>query len=218
MRFTEPGYELAREGVSTDQPFRHCVFGETSLLDAAAVQRLMATFPGENLGVESTRLAGGDKSYHVTNLPVYDRGRWQVALTDFDPAWQQLLTYLVSAEYAASMAAALDLGSGWFDVEVRITSYSAGGWMSRHTDRPEKAFSHNVYLCPGWQPDWGGTLALYADAETTEPAKVFVPGAGTSLAFARSDDSWHEVLAVSERAERPRRAVLVHGYHRAGAG
>jgi len=58
----------------------------------------------------------------------------------------------------------------------------------------------------------GSELYLYSSETGAGPAAVSVPGPGTSLAFARSDRSWHEVMVVSAQAPQPRRAVLVTGY------
>ena len=85
--------------------------------------------------------------------------------------------------------------------------------MSRHTDRPDKSFSQVIYLCPDWQPSWGGGLALYEGAESDSPSRVVYPSAGNSVAFARSERSWHEVLGVTPEARTPRRALLIHGYN-----
>lgn len=213
MRFTDADYDVSRECILSTFPFRHLLFGEDSLLSGEDVNRLLRTFPAEALGPISTRTTGGDKSYQVANMPAFDRGVWKLRLDDLDSHWQQLLKYLSGPSYARALGHALGLASGPLAVEIRLTSYTTGGWMSRHTDRPEKAFSHNIYLCPGWRSDWGGTLALYESADSAEATTVFVPGAGTSLAFARSATSWHEVLPVTGTAPMPRRAILVHGYH-----
>ena len=57
-----------------------------------------------------------------------------------------------------------------------------------------------------------GQVGMNGSGATHAWLQVFLPGAGTSLAFARTDRSWHEVLPVSEAAPAPRRALLLHGY------
>jgi Rps23 Pro-64 3,4-dihydroxylase Tpa1-like proline 4-hydroxylase len=212
VRFLAPDFDITDHGVTRYKPFRHRTFDENTLLTRQAVDSLIETFPERLMDTTKTRLRGGDKTYRVTNLTVHDRGRWLIGLDRLPQPWRPVVDYLAGGDYAASIVAALGLRPSRVAVELRLTSYPTGGWMSRHTDRPEKLFSHNIYLCPDWHADWGGALILYASATAAAPAAEFVPGAGTSIAFARSDESWHEVAPVSPRAPQPRRAILVHGY------
>lgn len=192
------------------EPFPHAVFGADTLLSGAEVARLVATAPVAP--TTSRRAAGGDKTYEVTMLTLYDRGSWAPQLSELDASWRSLAHRFADTGYAERLAGLLGVPPGPVELELRLTEYRVGGWMSRHTDRPDKLFSQNIYLCPDWSPAWGGGLALYADEHQPDAAAVFVPGAGTSLAFARSDRSWHEVLPVAADAALPRRALLLHGY------
>ena len=198
------------------RPFRHVVFAEGDLLPRSLVDRLLETFPDGRTLTPWRRASGSDKTYSVNTVTLYHSGRRSAVLDRADASWRELTACLVDSAYRAELAELLGVPPGPIDLELRLTEYPVGGWMSRHTDRPEKLYSQNIYLCPDWSPEWGGGLALYSGEHSGSPETVFVPGAGTSLAFARSDRSWHEVLAVSERAAAPRRALLVHGYRPAG--
>lgn len=206
---------LAAGARVVDHPFRHVTFAEGDLLPRAFVDRLLDTFPDQRTLVPSRRSSGSDKTYAVNTVTLYHSGNRSAVLDRVDPSWREFTSYLIDSTYREELAALLGVPPGPIDLELRLTEYPTGGWMSRHTDRPEKLFSQNIYLCPEWSPDWGGGLALYSDEHGGSPETVFLPGAGTSLAFARSNRSWHEVLAVSERAAAPRRALLVHGYRAA---
>lgn len=195
-----------------DHPFRHACFAESSGLLRDDVDRLLEVFPAQGLIAGSRRSAGAGKTYSVSTVTVHHSGLWEPVIDELHPRWKGFLGGLVETDYRHRVAALLGIPPGLVDLEIRLAEYPCGGWMSRHTDRPDKLFSQNIYLCPGWQPEWGGGLALYQDEHATEPVTVFVPGAGNSLAFARSDRSWHEVLPVTPQAARPRRTVLVHGY------
>jgi hypothetical protein len=214
--FDQAGYEFARAGRVADHPFLHCEFGPDSIVSAAAVSSLLKSFPHGMLPAATLRPGGSDpnydKNYYVAHLNVYDRGAWVTPAASLAPAWQQLLGFLVGPSYTAAIRSLLDLGDVAMSIEVRLSCYPSGGWMSRHTDRADKLFSHNIYLCPQWDPAWGGELAMYGSATDPVPARVVLPGAGNSVAFRRSDSSWHEVKAVTMESARPRRAVLVHGY------
>ncbi|MEU7723856.1 2OG-Fe(II) oxygenase [Streptomyces sp. NPDC040724] len=194
------------------EPFPHCELGPDSIMSGAAVSTLLNTFPAHLMRGATLRDKGGDKDYYVDHLAVFDRGRWKVRTSELAPLWQRLLRYLAGEQYAAGVRALLGLGEVPMSIEVRLSSYPSGGWMSRHTDRADKLFSHNIYLCPGWDPAWGGGLALYGSGTDPDAARVVLPGAGNSVAFRRSDASWHEVMPVSPDSARPRRAVLIHGY------
>jgi hypothetical protein len=210
MPFLAPAGELARAARIRGVPFPHVALDAGSLLTSDAVDDLLASFPDELLDL-SQRAGGSDKTFRTSTVTMHLRGDWKVLPDRLPGCWAGLLRYLASDRYTSELASLLRIPPGPVELELRLTSYPRGGWMSRHTDRPDKLFSHNIYLCPGWQPEWGGELRLY-DSATSAPGAVFLPGAGTSVAFARSDRSWHEVMPVSEQAPRPRRAVLVHGY------
>lgn len=197
------------------EPFPHLRFAERAGFTDAVLARLVEDFPIGAPLTESTRHYGGDKVYEMRTVTVYHCGQWRPAADELAPRLRQFLAELVDSDYRHRLAGLLGLPVGPVDLEVRLSAYPRGGWLSRHTDRPDKLFSQNIYLCPGWRPEWGGDLALHTGEHVHEPAAVFTPGAGNALAFARSDRSWHEVRPVSPLAEYPRRTVLVHGYRSA---
>jgi 2OG-Fe(II) oxygenase superfamily len=209
---SEPGPRVG------DRPFRHVHYPAGGLLDRAEGERLAAEFPSPELSDSDRR--GPDKSYQVRVLPLHSEHGWQPeALGLLSPRWRALAERLVTSEYLRSVCELLGLATRgvapdglW--VELRLAEYVTGGWMSRHTDRADKAFSQIFYFCPGWQPSWGGGLALYDSEHTEAPTVLIEPGCGNAVAFARSDASWHEVLQVSTQARTPRRTLLLHAYHR----
>jgi hypothetical protein len=206
------GFDLGGPATVSEHPFRHVCFAEASGLAVSEVERLIEVFPADGAVAGSRRTAGGSKTYSVRTVTVHHAGRWTSVLDELHPRWRDFLGQLVESDYRHRLATLLGIPPGPVELELRLAEYPRGGWMSRHTDRPDKLFSQNIYLCPGWRPEWGGGLALYGDEHAQDPVALFVPGAGNSLAFARSDRSWHEVLPVSPRAPIPRRTVLVHGY------
>jgi Rps23 Pro-64 3,4-dihydroxylase Tpa1-like proline 4-hydroxylase len=193
---------------AVDDPFRHLIGSELSVGD---VNLLVSLFPGHLLH-DTARSANGDKTYQVRARTAYDQGVWTLGPDEIAPEWWYFLNRFVQGRRVAGIAEMLELPASPYRVELRLTEYAASGWMSRHTDRPDKAFSWIVYLATSWRRSWGGELALYADPASACPAAAIWPGPGTSVAFARSDHSWHEVRPVSASAEQPRRALLIHGY------
>lgn len=212
-----PALDLST-GTRADEPFPHVVFAPGTLLAPALTDELVATFPEELIPATRSRTAdeaareGQDKTYTVAHLGLYRDGVWNVDPELLPPAWQDFLRRVTSPAYAAQVLEVLGLPPQPVSLEVRLTSYPSGGWMSRHTDRADKLFSHNFYLCPDWRREYAGGLALYADETGPAPHHVVLPGRGNAVLFRRSEDSWHEVLPVAEGSPVPRRAVLVHGY------
>ncbi|WP_086661494.1 2OG-Fe(II) oxygenase [Lentzea kentuckyensis] len=212
MSFDLNDIELSEVSEVHERPFRHAVFGERALLAPDAVAELVESFPGAGVLDTFRRTAGSDKTYLANMATLHDHRGWSDKVRMMAPCWRTLAHQLVESDYARRLSALLGVPPGPVTLELRLTEYTEGGWMSRHTDRPDKLFSQNLYLCPQWSDQWGGGLALYEGEHDEEPSAVFLPGAGTSLAFARTDRSWHEVLPVSAGAPAPRRALLVHGY------
>lgn len=205
--------DLRRMARHVAEPFPHFEFDAVAFIPGGSVAELVDSFPERLMLGAKLRGAGSDKSYLVDHRGVFDHGSWLIEPDRLPGPWHRLLSYLTSSEYSDAVRALLGLGDAKVRIEVRLSSYPSGGWMSRHTDRPDKLFSHNIYLCPEWNTEWGGGLALYATAQCEQPVRIVCPGPGNSVLFARSDSSWHEVMAVSASAARPRRAVLIHGYH-----
>jgi hypothetical protein len=212
MPYHDPRFDLRASATLRRLPFPHVTFAESTLLSRTDVDRLVAAFPAASTLATSRRTGGSDKTYEVGTLTLHDRGRWSAEYSRLDACWRELADYLVRSRYRFELAELLGVPPGPIELELRLTEYTRGGWMSRHTDRPEKLFTQNIYFCPGWRPEWGGSLALYTDRDTVEPATFFVPAAGNALDFARSELSWHEVIPVPGSARAPRRALLVHGY------
>jgi hypothetical protein len=208
-----------RHGLVHDPNARIVTTGERVLFDESGYRELDESFPSGILrgGARGAPTEpgpdGASKTYSVHALTLHDHDAWQVDPALLPPPWVGLVDQVVAPAYQNALLEALDADpSDVVRTEVRLAEYRAGGWMSRHTDRPDKVYSHLLYFCPGWQPGWGGDLAFYPDQITPEPFRVIRPGAGTSVAFVRTDHSWHEVVPVASQANRPRRTLLVHGY------
>jgi hypothetical protein len=200
--------DRVRQGRIEPDPFPHVVLDP--LVAAPCASDLAATFPSDLL-VASKRQSGSDKTYAVAAHTIYDAaaGGWSSGFGTLSPAWRELCETLIGPDYIAAVCGLLGVAVD-VDLELRFTEYGPGQGMSRHTDRPSKAFSQLIYCCPSWQPAWGGALALYA-AVVGPPTRLVVPGLGSSVLFRRRESSWHEVLPIAPSAPAGRRALLVHG-------
>jgi len=197
-------------GTRYERPFTHISYDVGELLALEAAVELSASFPSARL--ESRRRVSGSKSYLLRTTTLIDERSSPAAVApSLGGRWQEVIDSLLSEGYRSSITEALGIEASRVALEIRLSAYQAGGWMGRHTDREDKLFSQNIYLSPSWVAEWGGGLAMYCDATVAEPSRVHVPTLGTSVAFRRSNRSWHEVMEVNH-AQEERRAILIHGY------
>jgi len=191
--------------VVDDSPYRH-------LHMSFAVSPYLETFPVTEL-IQSSRNSGSDKTYDVRVLQVLRSNTFDV--DSLPPGWRELVHEVAAPGNVSAICEALGVNeSEVADLEVRLASYHATGWMSRHTDGPDKVFSAIYYFGQGWQDEWGGDLRLYAAQDSEVAACKAFPQTGTGVAFARSDSSWHEVAPVAADSPRSRDTLLLHGYRK----
>lgn len=85
---------------------------------------------------------------------------------------------------------------GLFSFESHFAHYAPGAFYKKHVDafrgESNRVLSLVLYLNPGWLPDDGGELLIYAEDGEDVLARV-VPGCGTLVAFL-SEQFPHEVL------------------------
>jgi len=167
-------------------------------------------FPLEHL-TQSKRDSGSDKTYSVNIFEAYKNGVWNSKA--LPTAWKNAMYQLAdpSNVYRISHDLAID-PDAIHELEVRIASYGAGDWMSRHTDGADKLFSAIYYFSQDWKPSWGGDIRLYKSQDIIQASCQVFPNIGTGVAFARSDASWHEVMPVTQCADRTRDTILIHAY------
>ncbi|MFP5023493.1 2OG-Fe(II) oxygenase family protein [Pseudonocardia phyllosphaerae] len=97
-------------------------------------------------------------------------------------------------------------------LEIRLVRHKVGDWISPHTDRADKLFSHILYFNPTWQVEWGGCLQILRSSDPDSAVATVIPNLGASVLLARSPESWHQVTAVRGDAPvRERSSLLVHG-------
>jgi hypothetical protein len=128
------------------------------------------------------------------------------------PLWRDLLADLLDPAYRRAVAELLAQPPAR-RLEVRLVRHTAGDWLSPHTDRADKRFSHILYFNPGWQADWGGCLEILESHDANTVVARVVPRLGTSALLVRAVNSWHQVTAVAPGAavSSDRMSLLVHG-------
>lgn len=212
--------KLFASASSHAEPYHHLHFAGPSdgpsdrpLGGSGPVTELAGSYPNSIL-VPSERTFGSDKSYTVNTLTVIADSIPLPAFESLPLNWRNLISELASSPALEKLCGELGVRSGDLrTVEARLASYPAGGWMSRHTDGPDKLFSWIIYFNPAAStPVTGGAISFFDSAGSTVPACSVSPGAMNGVAFARSATSWHEVAPVDAQTRSPRQSLLIHGY------
>ncbi|MEU7935379.1 2OG-Fe(II) oxygenase [Micromonospora echinofusca] len=192
-----------------DTPFRWASLAPT-FADPAVARTLAATFPAGLLESAERTDGSGDKQYVMRSLTVMRDSRWLTEPGDLPGSWPGLVTELAGDAYRDAVARMVDVDLSSCRVEIRLCAYPTDGWLSAHTDRPDKIVTQVFYLNEEWDAGWGGALRLLSSANDDDVHTVVPPLLDTSVVFVRSDDSWHSVAPVHRDGTAERRSVLVH--------
>ncbi len=184
-------------------PFRWGHLTETfSSIECA--ERLRRDFPVEGFRVIAQ--PQGDKTYLLC-------GR---ALDPVDsPIWQALVEELKGAAYQAAIEASSGLDLTGLDLELTVWRQLPGGYLSPHTDKPDKVLTHLIYFGSSvWSEGAGGALRILRSANLEDPAATIQPRLGASAFIVRSDHSWHGYLPIEPH--QTERCSLQIVWHRRG--
>lgn len=178
-------------------------FMSDELLDKALLDQLVRHFPEERLMLFE-RKEGSDKTYLCKQYQMYTQ---YGAGDGFVPhqAWRELLDYVRSPEYRASVSRLTGCDLGEAGIEVIVNQYEQECYMSPHTDRRPKLITHLVYLSGEPGGDYGGEFVVHG--RDGEPAHMIEAVAGRSVVFQRSEESLHSVNTV--RTAHKRRSLQI---------
>lgn len=197
------------EAVASDRPFRWLSTEPGLLLDEATAARLAREFPTESFTRRESDRPDASKTYrNFSRALVGPDVRADAA--PLPEIWQRLVTELLEDGYRDAVAKVLGQPPA-ARLEIRLARHGRTDWLSPHTDRPDKAFSHLVYFNPEWREEWGGCLQILGSADPADVVAQVVPRLGVSALFERSDSSWHQVGPVAAEAPSDRISLLIHG-------
>ncbi|MGH3428970.1 MAG: 2OG-Fe(II) oxygenase [Mycobacteriales bacterium] len=117
---------------------------------------------------------------------------------------------LTGDRYRELMAQALGVDLTRTLITVKLVRYDPGSWIGPHTDVMATVASHIIQLNLYWKAEWGGGLRLLPPSHSHEVAHTVLPDHRTSIAFLRSNISWHEVQPIVEGAPVSRTTLVVH--------
>jgi hypothetical protein len=180
------------------------------LFDLAVANRLVAEFPTDGFVRTDASEPDREKTYRNSTKTLVDP-TGETPVPSLSPSWTELVAALSGKEYRSAVARLL--GQPLADaIEIRLVRHHAGDWLSPHTDRADKLFSHILYFTPNWRAEWGGCLEILRSADPSAVVATVVPQLGASALLARSNNSWHQVTAVRADVDAPARtSLLVHG-------
>jgi Rps23 Pro-64 3,4-dihydroxylase Tpa1-like proline 4-hydroxylase len=193
-----------------EQPFRWLSTEPGELLSEEVAQELADSFPQSSFVRRDASQRPGHKSYRNFSRPLLQPDGSAVVPQALPLLWRQLLAELTAPAYRGEVARLLDQPVAR-RMEVRLVKHAPGDWLSPHTDRADKLFSHIVYFNRCWREQWGGCLEILAGQDPTAVCGRIVPRLGASALLARADNSWHQVLPVAASAAPERLSLLIHG-------
>lgn len=182
-----------------ERPFRYAVIKDC--ITQQNLKQLRTQLPLVN-NYRSVREAGSDKTYNVVNNILLGLGSDRPNPdSHLSQAWQSLVYALKSNTYIQALSHLLDEDLAACHLEITLKRYGYGDFISAHTDKALVRATHMIFLNQTWDTHWGGQLCFMHDANT--PFKKFLPLSDRSIAFVRSDNSWHAVDEIIEpSAER----------------
>ena len=176
-----------QQGKSVTSPFKYALINK--LLPLEACKNLVKELPKEN-NFLSVRNIGSDKTYKVVNnilLRLEDNKYDDKA--KHPPKWKTLVKALVNTDYTSALGSLLQEDLSDCSQEITFKQYGRGNYMSPHTDRSEVKATHLIFLNSYWEKAWGGQLCFLDPQHKI--LKIIQPLWYNSIAFVRSENSWH---------------------------
>ncbi len=162
-------------------------------------------------GFIRTNRSAGEKRYTMDDLTLVRHGvRLAEASELLSQEWRTLVDELCSDAYRRTVSGLTQVNLNGAQLEIRLCRYSAGCWLSPHTDRPDKRLTHILYFNRRWDADWGGMLRILRSPEPHDIDREVAPLLDSSVLLVRSEASWHSVAQVRDGVSQVRRSLLVH--------
>lgn len=183
--------EKLRSSKLISTPFKYTKI--ESILSVIHAEKLLETLPLEG-NYRSLRKNGSDKIYNVVNNILVELGQTTLVNPNISIDWNNLIIELQGKQYREALSSLLDEDLVNCYMEITLKRYKLYDYISAHTDKPSVRATHMIFLNENWEQDWGGMLYFLNDAQ--EILEVFLPTIAQSVAFVRSDISWHKVCPV----------------------
>lgn len=186
------------------EPFKYAIIEH--FFSKAYAQDLLNQLPS-NGNYKSMRTEGSDKTYNVVNNILLALGddSWNKA-SEPSMLWIDCIGQLYSLQYRQALGALLDVDLTNSPMEITLKRYRYQDYISAHTDKKSVRATHMIFLNSSWNESWGGLLHFQNDSK--EDFETFIPCRTTSVAFVRSENSWHRVCPMNH-PDKERIAIQV---------
>jgi hypothetical protein len=125
------------------------------------------------------------------------------------PLWRRLSAELHGPAYRRVLSDLANVDLAGLQIEITLWRQGLGGFADPHLDNPAKRLINLIYLSdPDWKSEEGGCLRLLRSNDLDDVEAEILPHLGTSIAFLRSETSWHGYKPIATTT-RPRLAVQV---------
>lgn len=181
------------------EPYRYAVIKD--FLNHSTIEKLLNHFPKENY-YRSSRNYGSDKTYNVVNNTLLKLGEKKYnPESNLTFPWIQLVEELQGEKYIKELSFLLQENLQSCYQEITLKKYGVNDFISAHTDKSDVVATHMLFLNEVWDEGWGGQLCIMKNTE--EIITKVLPLYLNSVAFVRSNNSWHSVEKITEpKAER----------------
>lgn len=150
-----------------------------------------------------------DKTYSMYMRQLCDTRKHDIDIDDLSESWSLLVRELKSKAYLQTLSDHAQHDLSQCDVEINCWQYASGGWLSPHTDKPEKVISQLFYFNEQWQDSWGGQFHVLNSENEDDIHETIYPDENTSVILVRSNNSWHSVAPLSCPSHITRRLVQI---------
>lgn len=214
-------FDTIRSTPMQQVPYRYAVI--ENLVPKEASLQLEATFPQKQF-----RLSTGEgysylwgqllaNSENISSIYKFNdrwrqrinEGRLTSDLGNLSSTWSQLIQELWSPAYREALEKMSGLELRNCPMVIGFRRYNSGHCQRPHTDEPTKVLTHLLFFNQQWSKDWGGCLRILFDSQRESTYKDIFPLSESSVAIARSENSWHMVTPVTSPASVCRLALRV---------
>lgn len=187
-------YHALQKATLINSPFKYSRIQH--LLNEEDARQLRTSLPDENY-YRSIRMNGSDKTYNVINNILFQLEDQASSNLDSIPrCWQDFLKDVTNQTYRSYLGKLLEIDLGKCYQEITLKIYEEGDFLSVHTDKSGVIATHMIFFNEHWQDNWGGQL-LFSAEKNHPPFAKFNPVWLESVAFVRTDHSWHAVSPVT---------------------
>jgi Rps23 Pro-64 3,4-dihydroxylase Tpa1-like proline 4-hydroxylase len=176
------------------EPFRYSVI--PSCLEPEVFKKLIENLPNANY-YRSVRHEGSDKNYNVVNNILLKLGDDSYNKDSYlADIWIEFVNQFKSKRYIDLLSVLLEEDLSKCFIEITLKKYGFNDFISAHTDTHNVCATHMIFLNSNWEMQWGGQLCFLD--EKMKVIERFLPTIHTSVAFVRSENSWHAVEKIVE--------------------